>query len=96
MVTITFQTEPNNADLLRLLDLARRFKLPFQIAEKSKKTKNEAPLNNVPTKSEFLADFKESLLWAKQHDAGKVEHQQSFDDFLNALENDIEAEKAFA
>lgn len=39
MVTIVFQTEPNNADLQRLLDLARRFQLSFHISEEPKKTK---------------------------------------------------------
>lgn len=41
MVTVTFQTESNNADLQRLLDLARRFQLPFYINDTPKKTKTD-------------------------------------------------------
>jgi hypothetical protein len=33
MVTVIFKTDSNNADLQRLFDLARRFKLSFQIAD---------------------------------------------------------------
>lgn len=69
----------------RVLSFLRQEKIVFDIVE-----------DKPQTKSEFLADFKESLLWAKDHAAGKVKHEQSFEDFLNELENELEPQKQLA
>ena len=77
MVTITFQTEPNNADLQRLLDLARRFKLPFQIADEPKKTKNDV-----------LADI-EAAMKEVQHKNKTGQQGQSIESFLDEVDEEI-------
>lgn len=83
-ITISSDEQSTTDKILRFL---RSEKVPFEI---------QASEDVAPTKDEFLANFKESLLWAKEHQAGKVSHEQSFEDFLNELEREIESEKAYA
>jgi hypothetical protein len=77
MVTITFQTESNNADLQRILDLARRFKLPFQI--------NEEP---VKTKADVLADI-EAAMSEVQNKRKNGQKGQSIESFLDEIDNEL-------
>jgi hypothetical protein len=77
MVTITFQTESNNADLQRILDLARRFKLPFQI--------NEEP---VKTKADVLADIGAAMSEV-QNKRKNGQKGQSIESFLDEIDNEL-------
>lgn len=83
-ITISSNEQSTTDKILRFL---RNEKVPFEI---------QASEDVVPTKNEFLANFRESLLWSREHKAGKVSHEQSFDDFLNELEHEIESEKNYA
>jgi hypothetical protein len=64
----------------RILSFLQRENVPYIL-----QTTNETP----PTQEEFLSNFKDSLLWAKDNTAGKVTQEQSFDDFLDQLENEV-------
>jgi hypothetical protein len=81
MVTITFQTESNNADLQRLLDLARRFKLPFQINEEPKKTK-----------ADVLEDIESAMIEVQQKRKNGLK-SQSIESFLDEMDEELLAEK---
>lgn len=76
MVTITFHTEPNNADLQRLLDLARRFKLSFKITDEP-----------VKTKADVLADI-EAAMQEVRHNDRTGERGQSLTEFLTEFEQE--------
>ena len=80
MVTITFQTESNNADLQRLLDLARRFQLPFHI--------NEAPKK---TKADVLDDIEAAMLEVQQK-RKNGQKGQSIESFLAEIEGELRIE----
>lgn len=82
MVTITFQTEPNNADLQRLLDLARRFKLHFYIADETKKTKNDV-----------LVDIEAAMLEV-QYKNKTGQKGQSIESFLDEVDDELKTEKS--
>ncbi len=77
MVTITFQTESNNADLQRILDLARRFQLSFHINEEPKKTK-----------ADVLADIEAAMLEVQQKSRTK-QKGQSIESFLDEIDNEL-------
>ncbi len=64
----------------RVLSFLQRENVPYVL-----QTANEA----APSRAEFLSDFRESLLWAKDNTAGKVTQEQSLDDFLDQLENEV-------
>ena len=81
MVTIVFQTESNNADLQRLLDLARRFQLPFQINEEPKKTK-----------ADVLEDIEAAMIEVQQK-RKSGQSNQSIESFLDEIDEELFAEK---
>jgi hypothetical protein len=81
MVTVTFQTESNNADFQKLMDLARRFKLPFKIADES-----------VKTKADVLADI-EAAMQEVRHNDRTGEKGQSLAAFLDEVEQELNLEK---
>lgn len=82
MVTITFQTEPNNADLQRLLDLARRFQLPFQITQESEKTKTDV-----------LEDIENAMIEVQiKKQTGKK--GQSIESFLDEIDKELKTSKS--
>jgi hypothetical protein len=83
-ITISSDEQSTTDKILRFL---RSEKVPFEI---------QTPHDVAPSRDEFLVNFRESLLWAKEHQAGKVSHEQSFDDFLNELERELESEKNYA
>jgi hypothetical protein len=82
MVTVTFQTESNNADLQRLLDLAQRFQLPFYI--------NDAPKK---TKADVLDDI-EAAMFEVQQKRKNGQKGQSIESFLDEIDAELLTENS--
>jgi hypothetical protein len=91
MVTVIFKTDADNADLQRLFDLARRFKLSFQIAD-VKDIDGESVGEVQPTKEEFLSDLRASFIEAKHNIDNGIEGI-TIEEFLAQDDEAVNTEK---
>ena len=79
----------NEADESFLMTLFKKFKIKIEEAVTPLPTPNQ---DSIPTKQEFLNDFKESILEMKAHQRGEIE-LPSFEESIKRIQQEIADEE---